>query len=167
MVDLGKMEAQLILHEGLRLRPYADTDDPPNWTLGVGYNVSARGLEAFDDAIGRTIAWEVGHPVVGDIISHDECIKMLRLDIARFQTAVKLHLPNYEALSEIRQRVCVDIAFNMGFAALSFKKAIAGVEKQDWSVAAKNLYASEAYKQEPARINRLAHMMLTNTDYSA
>ncbi len=166
MVDPVKMEAQLILHEGLRCRPYADTDEPPNWTLGVGYNVSARGLEAFDEAIGRTIAWEVGQPVAGDVVTEAESLKMLHLDIDRYQAAVKIHLPNYDTLSEVRQRVCVDFAFNMGLRALSFKKAIAAVALGDWSQAAKQMYASIAYKQEPARITRLAQMMLTNQDYT-
>lgn len=167
-MNIERAESQLVLHEGIRLRPYPDTDDPPNWTLGVGYNVTSRGLEAFDDAIGRVIAWEIGSPVTADLVTHDECFTMLRADIVRVDAAVRTHCPFYDSLNDPRQRVCLDMAFNMGLRALGFKRTIAAVEHQDWSTAARELHKSTWLRQVgPSRVDRLAKMLLTGQDYTS
>lgn len=167
-MNVDRLEQQLVLHEGLRLQPYPDTDDPPNWTLGVGYNVTARGLEQFDHVIGRTIAWELGQPVHGPVITAAEATTMLRADIARLEPVIRARFPEYNQLSDVRQRVCFDMAFNMGLHALGFVKTIAAVKRGDWSTAAKELYHSKWVNEVGrGRVDRLANMLLTNVDYSS
>jgi lysozyme len=89
----------------------------------------------------------------------------------RVEQAVILHFPTYDKLNEVRQRVVVDMAFNIGLTALAFKACIADVEKSDWSGAAKELFRSEwAYQVDDGpggkygRADRLSYMLLTGTD---
>jgi lysozyme len=171
-----RMEAQLVLHEGVKLRPYLDTDE--NWTLGVGYNVTARGLDDFERIIGRTLDWSpfgldptAPQP---DLITRDEALEVLRADIVRVDQATRVYFPEYASLDPIRQRVCLDLAFNLGFRALGFKNTIAAVKQHDWSTAARELFKSKwAYQVGDGpggrydRADRLAHMLLTGQDYSS
>lgn len=165
MVDLARMEAQLVLHEGLRTEEYLDTEG--NRTVGVGYNISGRGLEFLEDVLER----KVSSPVT---VTAAEALLVLRADIERVQRAVSTYFPEYAALSEVRQRVCVDMAFNMGFSALKFKHAIEAIKARDWSRAARELYRSKWAEQvgdgeggKLDRADRLARMLLTGVDYVA
>lgn len=162
MVNRDRMVEQLVLHEGLQTDVYIDTEG--NETVGVGYNVTARGWDVFENLAGREID--------NDTVTEAEALKVLRYDIDRTEAAVRVHFPEYDRLSEVRQRVCVDMAFNMGFKALSFKQTIAAVKRGDWSTAVRELYKSRwAYQVDDGpgkkfgRADRLGQMLLTNIDY--
>lgn len=159
MVDVAKMEAQLILHEGEVLHYYEDNADPSNKTWGIGYNVSARGVGQIQAIIGRKLD-EAG------TCTSLEARKVLHYDINRCQASVQVYFPEYVKLSEIRQRVCLDVAFNIGFKALGFKKTMAAIKAGDWSTAARELHKSALAKQTGERNERLARMLLTNEDYA-
>lgn len=165
MVARTQMLAQLALHEGIRKRVYVDTEG--NYTLGIGYNVSARGLDFFEKTIGRKLPWHEGAACV-DIVTVDECKLVCAADIERFEQAIVVHWPHYLKLDEIRQRVALDMAFNLGFRALGFKNAIAAIERRDWSRATRELYKSKWANQvgdgeggKFDRCDRLARMLLT------
>lgn len=167
MVNLARTEEQLILHEGLELKVYPDTEG--YLTVGVGYNVSARGWEFFEKTIGR----KLGHLPVDQIrVTREEALLVLRADIIRIQKVVQKLLPEFDQLEEVRQRVCVDMSFNMGMKALNFKKAIDALRRKDWSRVARELYSSKWARQVDdgeggrfGRADRLAQMMLTGVDY--
>lgn len=159
---LPALEPQLVLHEGLRLRIYKDTEGYD--TLGVGYNVSARGIEDFERVIGRKI---IVRPGV-DLITRQEALTVLRADLLRVIDAVRVHFPYYTQLDLVRQCVVVDMAFNMGFRALGFKQCIDAIQRRDWSRAARELYNSKWSRQvgdgpggKRDRCDRLAGMLLT------
>ncbi len=167
VVNRDKMIAQLILHEGIRLAPYLDTMG--NWTIGVGYNITGRGITDLESVCARSLR--------GDTalirITRDEALAMLAADIQRVQRAVIAHMPTFPSLNEIRQRVCVDLAFNIGWHALDFKRCIAAITRSDWSQAARELYTSRWALQvgdgqggRRDRCDRLAGMLLTGTDYT-
>jgi lysozyme len=171
MVDRAKMRAQLYKHEGLRLFPYKDTEG--FWTIGVGYNISSRGWDVFENVTGLKLsdrAW----PAPGDHTpwcSKAQALDVLDVDIDRVEAAVLAHFPFYAKLSEVRQRVVLDMAFNMGFAVLGFKNARAAIEAQDWSKASRELYKSKWAHQvgdgeggKFDRCDRLAHMLLTSQE---
>jgi lysozyme len=172
MVNPQKMARQLVLHEGLKLRPYKDTLG--NWTIGVGYNVASRGWEFLERVIGRKVLQPGTVPrdsVEGVVLTKAEALAVLDADISRVEKAVVMHFPEYKSLSEIRQRVCVDMAFNLGMRALGFKDTIAAVKEQNWSRAAMCLYRSKwAYQVGDGpggirdRADRLASMILTNQE---
>lgn len=169
MVNVNDTEAQLVFHEGLKLYVYKDTEG--NFTLGVGYNVSARTLDHFEQVIGREIEWCEDDYDPKDrtpIVTREECMKVLRSDIERVEKAVQLHFAIYNQLDPVRQRVAVDMAFNMGTKALGFRNAIAAVNERNWSRAARELYNSKWSRQvgdgpggKRDRCDRLANMLLT------
>lgn len=170
MVNLKRAEEQLILHEGLRERAYLDTEG--NWTIGVGYNLTGRGWDSLELTLGRRVRPENGKYQDARITA-DEARKMLRVDIERVEKVVRTYFPGYDQLNEVRQRVCVDMSFNMGFKVLGFKKAIAAIKNQDWSAAAKELYRSKWAGQvgdgegkKWDRADRLSRMLLTGEDYT-
>lgn len=164
------MQAQLILHEGLRLEPYVDTE--MNWTIGVGYNITGRGWVFFEQAVGRKVASRDGMTEKVRI-TKDEALLVLRADIVRIDKAIPKYFPAYVQLDEVRQRVCLDLAFNMGHAALSFKNTMAAITARDWSKASRNLWLSKWAGQVgdgPGkhwdRADRLTQMLLTGVDYT-
>lgn len=166
-MNSARLEEQLILHEGLKLRSYVDTEG--YWTIGCGYNLSARGKEFLEKTIGRKVPGDIGELT----ITKAEALKVLRADIARITDVVRKLLPVFDTLSDVRQRVCVDMSFNMGMKALGFKKAIDAVNRGDWSRAARELYQSKWARQVDdgeggrfGRADRLAQMLLTNVDYT-
>ncbi len=176
MVNPAKMQEQLCLHEGVKLRFYLDTEGNKTW--GVGFNVTARGQSELERILERPLN-EIGE------CRRSEVMRVLALDIERVQKAVMLYFPPFADLNEVRQRVVVDLAFNMGFNALGFKKCIAAITKKTWSTAAVELHKAHWAKQvEPSvdlnadavaihnepirgRADRLAKMLLTGEDYVA
>lgn len=163
MVDRARMRAQLILHEGLRLKVYPDTEG--NSTLGVGYNLTGRGPDFFERIVGHKLR---------NVCTRAEALKVLDADIDRVEQAVRVYFPEYDSLNEVRQRVIIDLTFNMGTQVLTFKKAIAALKARDWSAAARELYRSKWAGQvgdgeggQFDRADRLAKMLLTGQDYTA
>lgn len=167
MVNKKRMAEQLELHEGVQLRVYQDTLG--NDTLGIGYNVAARTLAEFEKT--------VKHPIdrtADPCITLAEARKQLAVDIVRVEKAVTFSYPGYETLNEVRQRVMIDLAFNLGLGLLTFKNFLAAVKARDWSKAAKELFKSKwAYQVDDGpgrhfgRADRLAKMILTGEDYAS
>lgn len=146
------MIAQLVLHEGLRLQEYIDTED--NVTIGVGYNVTARGWNDWARITGK---------LAGDgmTTTRADALAVLAADLVRVEAAVRVHFPEYGALDVVRQRVVLDMAFNIGFRALGFKQTIAAIHARDWSRASREMYKSKWARQVGQRCDRLARMLLT------
>lgn len=136
---MKSIEEQLILHEGLKLKPYRDTVG--KLTIGIGRNLDDKG------------------------ISEDEALFLLRNDI----TEVREALGKYDwftALDPVRQKVLIDMAFNLGVAGLlGFKQMIAALERGDYLVAAAEMVNSRWYAQTRLRAIRLVKMMRTGEDY--
>lgn len=176
MVNVSRMSSQLHLHEGLRLQPYLDTED--NWTVLIGYNLSARGWDDIERVLGRKVEPPASscsdeEPFGCPHLTKEDALRVLAADIERVQSAVRVYFPEFDSLNEVRQRVCVDMAFNMGFRALGFKKTIAAIKRKDWSTAARELYNSKWARQvgdgpggKFDRCDRLAKMLLTGDDYT-
>lgn len=131
---------QILLHEGKRNKPYRDTVG--KLTIGVGRNLDAVGL--FDDEIEL----------------------LLINDLKRFERSLDKALPWWRDLDEIRQRVILDMCFNMGLGGLlGFKNTLAKIKAHDWAGARRGMLQSKWAKQVGARATRLADMMLTGKDY--
>jgi lysozyme len=139
MVDRQAMVRQLRLHEGERLKPYRCTAG--KLTIGVGRNLEDRG------------------------ITRDESAMLLSNDIGAMETEVLRALPWVAKLNEVRQRVLVDMAFNMGVVGLlNFKRTLATIEAGDYQQAATMMLDSRWAKQVGQRAERLARMMVTGKD---
>jgi lysozyme len=161
MVNRARMEEQLALHEGLRLKAYRDSLGL--LTVGIGYCIDKRGVKPLEAVIGRR--FEGG-------VTRDEAYKVLRADIDRFEAGCLKAFPFYAKLDEVRQRVCLDMAFNMGYGALGFRKTIALVEKRRYVEAGNEMMDSkwaddvgDGWGGQLDRAERLAIMMKTGKDW--
>lgn len=137
---MRSIQEQLLLHEGLKFRPYRDTKGV--LTIGVGRNLEAKG------------------------ISREEALSLLQNDIRE----VTGHLQQYEwysKLDPIRQKVIIDMCFNLGLnGLLRFRNMIAAIEAGDYQAAADHMVSSVWYKQVGSRSRRLEGMMRTGEDYT-
>ncbi len=132
------LRAQLVKHEGLRLKPYKDTVG--KWTIGVGRNLS-----------------DVG-------ISEAEASYLLDNDIRKAVDDASTLVENFETLNDTRQHVLIDMAFNLGRSRLSrFRLMLAAVEAGDFKQAADEMVNSRWYLQVGPRSARLELMMRTGS----
>lgn len=173
MVNRECMEKQLALHEGLRLYPYRCT--AKKLTLGVGYNGQDRGWETFERIIGRPLDRALltrAERTKERVITRPEALVVLRADIQTYEAAVRKAWPFYDTIDEVRQRVVLDMAFNLGYRLRAFKNTQRAVEQRQWTLAAAHMMQSLWSMQVgdgPGKIydraERLKDMMLTGRDY--
>ena len=139
VIDRAAMIRQLRLHEGERLKPYRCTAG--KLTIGVGRNLEDRGITA------------------------EESAYLLGNDIDRFATELLRALPWVAQLDEVRQRVLLDMAFNLGMAGLlTFKNTLATIKAGDYQKAAAMMLDSKWAGQVGQRAERLSRMMYTGKD---
>ena len=123
-------------HEGVRNFPYLDTAEPPNITIGVGRNLSSRGITA------ATIE------------------QMLCEDIEIVRKELDSMYPDWKELTESRQLVLASMAFNMGGPTLAtFSRFFAALRQGDWEKAADEMIQSKWYNQIGNRGPELVGMM--------
>lgn len=128
------LKIELTRDEGLRLKPYRDTVG--KLTIGIGRNLD-----------------DVG-------ISQDEAMHLLDNDIARTTAALDKAIPWWRSLNDVRQRVVVNMAFNLGVAGLlGFKNTLAAMKAGRYADAAWGMLASKWATQVGERAKRLAAMM--------
>lgn len=132
---MDEMRAELVRDEGLRLKPYKDTVGKT--TIGIGRNLD-----------------DVG-------ISRDEAYLMLTNDILRTSDSLDANLPWWKTLNEIRQRVLLNMAFNLGInSLLGFKNTLAMIQAGKYEEAAVGMLSSKWAGQVGARAQRLAEQMV-------
>ena len=133
------MVRQLRLHEGERLKPYRCTAG--RLTIGVGRNLEDRG------------------------ITREESAVLLANDIADMERELQRALPWVARLDEVRARVLVDMAFNLGVVGLlAFKRTLAAIEAGQYQQAATMMLDSKWAKQVGGRAERLSRMMATSKE---
>ncbi len=133
-MDINLMRKELIRDEGVRNYPYKDTVG--KLTIGVGRNLD-----------------DVG-------ISKDEAYLMLDNDIQRTSDSLDKNLPWWKTLDEVRQRVILNMAYNLGInSLLGFKNTLAAIQAGRYNDAADGMLASKWATQVGARATRLADMM--------
>jgi lysozyme len=126
--------SELERDEGIRLRPYLDTEG--KMTIGIGRNLDDIGVDP------------------------EEARYMCRKDIQRAESGLTTVIPNWRGLSDARQRVLINMCFNMGPTRLAgFKNMVSAVKTDNFEDAAKEMLDSKWAKQVGARAERLAEMM--------
>lgn len=136
-VDIKELSFQLERHEGLRLNPYYCTAG--KLTIGVGRNLEAVG------------------------ISKAEAMFMLQNDIIRVMAELDEHIPWWKELSQTRQHVLVDMAFNLGiFGLLKFQKTLKAIQEERFADAAVEMLDSRWAKQVGQRAQTLSQAMATD-----
>jgi lysozyme len=130
------LEAMLIRHEGMKLRPYICTAG--KLTIGVGRNLDDMG------------------------ISESEALTLLWNDIERCSQELDAALPWWNHLDAVRRDVLVDMCFNLGIARLlKFVKFLGALKVGDFSTAALHMVDSKWAKQVGRRAGELAAMIET------
>ena len=131
--DLEELKEELGRDEGRRTFPYKDSEGI--LTIGVGWNLEANGLP-------------------------DNIIDML-LDRGIDDAEVVLDgfFLEWRELSNVRQRVLMNMAFNLGNRISGFKKMLAAIKIGDFDEAAVQMLDSKWALQVGPRSQRLAAMM--------
>lgn len=176
--DRDALRAQLIAHEGLRLRLYRCTSG--KLTIGVGYNVDDRGLGPLSRALGRHVSL---NELERNGLTEDECLAVLDADISRFETDIRSRWPNFVAIDGVRKRAIVDFAFNLGlagagkfvsairFADMALSTRDIGFQDACWTAAAYHMADSVWARQvddglagRRGRADRIVRMIRTGKD---
>jgi lysozyme len=135
------MVEDLVRDEGLRLKPYKDSVG--KLTIGIGRNLEDVGIskQEAEDLLANDIdkAIEDAKTLVGDDF--------------------------FNALGDVRQRVLVNMAFNLGRSRLRrFRRMLAAIRAGKFSNAADEMVSSRWYQQVGIRAARLELMMRTGED---
>lgn len=133
----AKLRRSLIAHERLCKYPYVDSVG--KITIGIGYNLSDRGMD--DEWINQ---------------QYDR-------DVSFFYNKLSDDFPWFRKLNSDRQIVLVDMAF-MGYKKLcTFVRMFDALEKQDYKLAALEMLRSRWAGQVKSRATKLSYAMLTGT----
>lgn len=132
---MNRIKAQLVRHEGLRLKPYRCTAG--KLTIGVGRNLDDSG------------------------ISQTEAYVLLENDIQNCEKQLLDEIPEiYNGLDEVSKSVLLNMCFNLGIGGLlEFNNTLAFIAAGDWERAANGMLASKWAKQVGRRAIELSELM--------
>ena len=134
MINMERLKNQLVIDEGLELKPYRCSAD--KLTIGVGRNIQ-----------------EVG-------ISKEEAMVLLENDIARVTGQCMAEFNWFSDLSEVRKEAVINLVFNMGITTFKkFKKTIGYIEQGLFELAGTELLDSNYARQVGDRSLRVANML--------
>jgi lysozyme len=133
-VDKVELIKDLYRDEGLRLKPYLCSEG--KLTIGVGRNLDDKG------------------------ISEAEARVFLINDIRDVEVGLTANIPWWAGLSDRRQRVIANMAFQMGVDGLmGFKRMLAALKDGRYEEAAMEMGNSRWFVQTPIRAKRLIEIM--------
>lgn len=128
-----QLKQLIISHEGYKTHPYLDTKG--NITIGVGYNLSARGLP--EDFLNQ---------------KYDE-------DVDYYHNKLLADFPWYDGLIDVRKMVLIDMCF-MGYKTFcTFHKMFFALELHKYDIAAEEILNSDYASQVPGRALENAAIM--------
>lgn len=130
---LDIVRAQLPVDEGMRTKPYLDSVG--KLTIGVGRNLDDVGLR------------------------HDEIALCLENDITEAETIARNLAPNFDALTDDRKAVLINMAFNLGPSLGEFRDTLRAVKEGRWADAADSMLQSKWAHQVGSRATRLSYEM--------
>jgi len=132
---------RLIKHEGLRLKPYRDTEG--KLTIGVGRNLDDVGITAGE---------------ARDMCAHD---------VAEAEKGLDVLASWWRGLDEIRKQVLCEMAFNIGPSKLmDFVKFLAALQRHDFGIAADEMLDSKWATQVGQRAVTLSNAMRAGAFYA-
>lgn len=159
MIDLKKLDAQLMLDEGIRLQAYRD---PSGYlTVGVGRNLDTNPLSDAEIAI-------IGHDARTLPITREQALFLLHKDEMKAISDISDQFSWWATLDEVRARAIVDLVFNMGIAKfLTFNNFIKLMQESEYEDAGDDLSNTAWYDEVGDRGPRIANMISTGEDYTS
>ena len=133
---LTKTRMSLLRHEGCRKFPYFDTSVPPKITIGIGYNLTDRGLDM-------------------------EWINNQFNDDVDYFYSLLCTFDWFSKLNEDRQIILIDMCFMGWKKFLGFKSMLLALDKQDFILAAHEMLNSKWAEEVGKRAFDLANAMET------
>lgn len=152
------LRTELTIDEGMRYKVYRCTAG--KLSIGVGRNLDDVGLlPGEEEKLGLSVA-----DIVKNGVTSNQALVMLDNDITRVEKDLDRHLPWWRTLDPVRQRVMVNMAFNMGIGNLkrglrSFVNTLRMVEHGQYDRAADAMLKSQWARQVGKRANRLSELM--------
>jgi lysozyme len=143
---VANLVEQLKRDEGLRLKAYLDTVEV--LTVGYGHNCISSPI--------------TGVTKPGDAITRQQAEDLLRSDTDIAIRAAVAAFPWVQELSDSRQAVVYNMAFNLGIPRLKgFKRFLQAAKSGDYATAAREMLDSTWSGQVGKRATRLARQMET------
>ena len=124
-MDQKKLKEELTRFEGYKTKVYLDTLGLP--TVGIGH-------------MDRNMR-------VGDVYTDAAITILYEDDVADALSIAKRSITNFETLDDTRQRILVQLAFNMGSKLFQFKNTLKAVQDRDFDAAANGLQNSKWFTQ--------------------
>lgn len=149
--DRAALEAELRRDEGSRLKAYKCTAD--KWTIGIGRNLEAVGTAPLNRS---------KQDIIEQGILPAEERALFNYDIDRTERDLDRKLPWWRKLDPVRQRVMLNMCFNLGITGLlGFVNTLGMIQRGDYDGAARNMLLSKWARQVGDRAKRLSTMMKT------
>jgi GH24 family phage-related lysozyme (muramidase) len=119
--------------------PYAYQDSLGYWTIGIGHLIDKR---------------------MGGKLRQEVIDLIFQFDVQDVEADLDRALPWWRQLDPVRQRVLLNMTFNLGIdKLLGFTNTLAAVKRGDYESAAAGMLDSKWATQVGARAQRLAQMM--------
>lgn len=151
MIDLYTISQRLILHEGLRLKPYYCSKGKQ--TIGVGRCIDTNPLTKEEEQVVGD--WHHG-------ITKCSAIYLLHNDIKRIYAELKKKIDFFADLDSERQYALIDMAFNLGVKGLlKFKRMLRALSHGNYEVAAQECLDSVYAQTVGIRAQRIALVLKT------
>jgi lysozyme len=145
-MDLDKLEAEIIQDEGERYKAYRDSEGI--WTDGIGHNLEAHGYSPTQIEQFRTNG-----------VTQAQVDQWFKQDIASAVECCQRIFPTFGQLNDARQRVLVNMAFDLMYELKDWHHLQAAIASQDWQAAKLSILGSKFATQGPLRCSRLAVRM--------
>jgi lysozyme len=157
--NIVELRAELSRDEDRVNHPYRDSKGI--LTVGVGWNLDANGIPPQV----KVLLTDPGDPLDPTYIWPEPAIDaLLDIGIERAETGLDHLLPDWRDMDPVRQRVCLNMCFNMGEHTLGeFHNTLAAIAAGNWAAAAEGMKESAWAKQVGARATRLIAAMQTGT----
>ena len=151
MLDFYTISQRLLLHEGLRLKPYYCSKGKQ--TIGIGRCLDTNPLTTEEEKVVGD--WRHG-------ITTGAAIYLLHNDINRVIKDCGRAFGFFKDLDDERQYALIDMVFQMGVGGVKkFKNMIAALAAGNYKTAAAECLDSAYAKQTPVRAQRIAKLIET------
>lgn len=169
--DRVRLAAEIGRDEGDKLKWYRCTAGKRS--IGKGRNLDDVGISAEETRLlGITVA-----SCIARGINQAQSDALFANDIGRSERDLDAKLPWWRKLDGVRQRVLLNMCFNMGIGRapdakrkiigaglLGFYGTLPKIQREDWAGAVAGMKASKWHDQVGARAERLEAMMLTGKE---